>query len=157
VPIAINLIEEQLKTAAFEFKESACRVRLVVDSLGRSKVEFQPWELLPVRPFLELDFADAEPVRLRFAVEAVESSNPFLYHKTTNRSVYDRAKLPDCDDVILWNERGEVTETTIANIVVRVGDKWVTPAVDCGLLPGTLRRSLLETGVIEEGVVSFGD
>jgi para-aminobenzoate synthetase / 4-amino-4-deoxychorismate lyase len=157
VPIAIDRIEEQLKTTAFEFKELAYRVRLVVDSLGRVTVEVYPWELLPVKPFLELAFADSVPVRLRFAVEAVESSNPFLYHKTTNRSVYDRAKLPDCDDVILWNERGEVTETTIANIVVRVGEKWVTPAVDCGLLPGTLRRSLLEAGVIEEGVVSCGE
>jgi para-aminobenzoate synthetase / 4-amino-4-deoxychorismate lyase len=151
VPIAIELVQNQLDKAATEFSELAYRVRLVVDSLGRVTVEFNSWELLPIKPFGE--FADAEPVRLRFAVEAVDSNNPFLYHKTTNRSVYDNAKLPDCDDVILWNERGEVTETTIANIVVRIGDKWVTPTVNCGLLPGTLRRSLLEAGVIEEGVI----
>jgi para-aminobenzoate synthetase / 4-amino-4-deoxychorismate lyase len=151
VPIAIELVQNQLDKAATEFSELAYRVRLVVDSLGRVTVKFNPWELLSIEPFGE--FADAEPVRLRFAVEAVDYNNPFLYHKTTNRSVYDNAKLPDCDDVILWNERGEVTETTIANIVVRLGDKWITPAMDCGLLPGTLRRSLLETGLIEEGVI----
>ncbi len=157
VPIAIDLVQNQLDKAANEFSESAYRVRLLVDSLSRVTVEANPWELLPVKPFLEVAFADAVPVRLRFAVEPVDSSDPFLYHKTTNRSVYDRAKLPDCDDVILWNERGEVTETTVANIVVQVRDKWITPAVNCGLLPGTLRRSLLEAGVIEEGVISCGE
>ena len=36
----------------------------------------------------------------------------WLLHKTTRREVYDeaRASRPDCDDVLLWNDRGEVTE-----------------------------------------------
>jgi branched-subunit amino acid aminotransferase/4-amino-4-deoxychorismate lyase len=53
------------------------------------------------------------------AQSSVDSSNPFLYHKTTNRLVYDQALAasPGYDDVILWNEKGKVTESCIANIV----------------------------------------
>lgn len=37
------------------------------------------------------------------------------------------------DDVLLWNERGEITETCAANIVVQFGDDFFTPPVECGL------------------------
>ena len=45
----------------------------------------------------------------------------FLYHKTTRRQVYERAlkAVPGCDDVLLVNDENEVTESTIANVVVR--------------------------------------
>ena len=54
-----------------------------------------------------------------------------------------RAARPDYDDVLLWNERGELTETTTANIVLELDGVLATPPVTCGLLPGTLRASLL--------------
>ena len=57
-------------------------------------------------------------MRVRFAPHPIDPSDVFLFHKTTNRAVYERARRPDCDDVILWNPAGEVTETTIANLVV---------------------------------------
>ena len=78
---------------------------------------------------------------LRFATEPIDPADVFLFHKTTNRAVYDRARRPDCDDVVLWNPAGEVTETTIANLVVEVGDRRVTPPIACGLLPARCARS----------------
>ena len=83
----------------------------------------------------------------------------FLFHKTTHRTVYEQAKLdvPDCDDVILWNERGEVTESCIANIVIQKEGRLITPPVDCGLLAGTFREYLLKSGTIEEGIVTLND
>ena len=56
-------------------------------------------------------------------------------------------------DVILTNERGEVTETPIANIAVLRNHHWVTPMVSCGLLPGTMRANLLAEGHLVEGVI----
>jgi para-aminobenzoate synthetase/4-amino-4-deoxychorismate lyase len=99
------------------------------------------------------------PVRLAIAKEAVDSHNPFLYHKTTNRTVYENAKadFPDADDVLLFNEHGEVTESCIANIVVELDGKKVTPPVSCGLLTGTFRDEMVETGEIEERVVLLED
>jgi branched-subunit amino acid aminotransferase/4-amino-4-deoxychorismate lyase len=52
--------------------------------------------------------------------------------------------------VILWNERGELTESTRANVCVRCGDAWYTPPVECGLLPGVMRAELLREGRIRE-------
>ena len=74
-----------------------------------------------------------------------------------NRGVYETAKrsCPNCDDVILFNERGEVTESTIANVVVQIGGRKITPPVSCGLLAGTFRQYLLEHGEIEEEIVLF--
>jgi len=97
--------------------------------------------------------------RLKLAKQSVDSRELFLYHKTTHRVVYEDAKAccEDCDDVILWNESGEITETTIANIVIEKDGRKITPRVDSGLLAGTYRAHLLATGEIEEGVVTKDD
>jgi para-aminobenzoate synthetase/4-amino-4-deoxychorismate lyase len=97
--------------------------------------------------------------RVALAAEPVDSSDVFLYHKTTNRAVYEaaRAARPDVDDVLLWNARGEITESTIANVVVRLDGRLVTPPVSCGLLAGTLRDWLLARGRVVEGIITRED
>jgi para-aminobenzoate synthetase/4-amino-4-deoxychorismate lyase len=89
----------------------------------------------------------------------VDASNPFLYHKTTNREVYERALAgrPGFDDVLLFNEHGEVTESTIANVVLLLAGELVTPPVRCGLLPGTLRGQLVDEHRIRERVITVQD
>ena len=64
-----------------------------------------------------------------------------LYHKTTRRDRYEDhlSRHPEADDVVLVNEAGEVTETTIANIVARLEGTWCTPPLDSGCLPGVYR------------------
>ena len=49
--------------------------------------------------------------------EPVSSRNVFLFHKNTRRAVYDErlGRHAGADDVLLINERGEVTESTVAN------------------------------------------
>jgi para-aminobenzoate synthetase/4-amino-4-deoxychorismate lyase len=90
-----------------------------------------------------------------FADAPIDPGDVFLYHKTTNRRVYDAARRPDADDVILWNADRQVTETTIANIVAEIDGRKLTPPVECGLLPGTFRAQLLDDHVIEEGVITI--
>ena len=82
-------------------------------------------------------------------------SDRFLFHKTTNRTVYDQAvaQRPDCDDVILWNERGEITESSVANVVVSIDGQLFTPPQTSGLLAGTFRDQLLADGEIRERVI----
>ncbi|MCJ7545637.1 MAG: aminotransferase class IV, partial [Deltaproteobacteria bacterium] len=60
---------------------------------------------------------------------------------------------PGYADVILWNEKGEATESCIANIVVELDGELYTPPIPCGLLPGTYRAYLLEQGKIGERVI----
>ena len=61
------------------------------------------------------------------------------------------------DDVILWNERGEVTEATIANVVAEIDGVRYTPPLSCGLLGGTFRGELLGSGQIRERVLIRAD
>ena len=71
--------------------------------------------------------------------------------------MYEQAKAScsDVDDVILWNERGEVTEASSSNIVVQMGSDWLTPPVESGLLAGTFRRWLLSNGRLREQTITI--
>jgi len=104
-------------------------------------------------------------LRLGFAREAVDSGDELLRHKTTRREHYERALRsacsgpggPGCDDALLVNERGEVTESTRANLVLKLQEGLVTPPVSSGLLPGVFRERLLARGVVRERVVTPAD
>ncbi|MBK7091395.1 MAG: aminodeoxychorismate synthase component I [bacterium] len=104
------------------------------------------------------DVVSEVPLRLRFAKDPIDSSDVFLYHKTTNRGCYESARqsVEDCDDVVLFNREGFITETTIDNIIVKRSDgAHVTPPVSCGLLAGTYRASLLSEGKIIEDEITI--
>jgi branched-subunit amino acid aminotransferase/4-amino-4-deoxychorismate lyase len=93
--------------------------------------------------------------QLKLSTVRVSSKEPFLYHKTTRRDIYEKAcQGYDANtDVILVNERDEITETTITNVAVFRDGAWVTPALSCGLLPGVFRAELLARGEIVEGII----
>jgi len=121
-------------------------LRLTADRAGGWRVTHRP---LP----------EPSPCRVALALTPVDAKNPFLFHKTTMREVYDKAKsqVPGMDDALLWNEDGEVTESTIANLVAQLDGELITPSLACGLLPGTMRARLLHEGRIREGVVRRED
>jgi para-aminobenzoate synthetase / 4-amino-4-deoxychorismate lyase len=143
----ISLVRRRLEELANDLPRRAQRVRLLVDRDGCIHCEAAP-------------LTDSQiPVRLGFAAEPVDPADPFLYNKTTHREVYDRAKASraDCDDVVLWNTRGEITETGVANIVAELDGNKVTPPVESGLLPGVFRNWLLRRGEIMERRIDLGD
>jgi para-aminobenzoate synthetase / 4-amino-4-deoxychorismate lyase len=125
-----------------------CRLRLLLGRDGRPTVERSP---LPV--------ATDAPVRLVIDPEPVDPSSPWLFHKTTRRSPYEAraARHPEADDVVLVNNRGEVTETTIANLAVFSQGRWCTPPLSAGCLPGVERRRLLEAGRLVEQSLTVDD
>ncbi len=145
VALDLALVRSRLGALAATFDASAQRVRLVVARTGAISCESAPSPLAHA------------PVRLAVAAAPVDRNDPFLYNKTTRRKVYDDARRarPEGDDVVLWNDRGEVTETTIANLVIERDGRRVTPPVDCGLLPGVFRGHLLERGDIAEEIVTL--
>jgi para-aminobenzoate synthetase/4-amino-4-deoxychorismate lyase len=121
------------------------RVRLLLAADGRLRTECVPLpEIVPLR-------------RLRVLPGSVDSGDPLLFHKTTARAVYDRAfaQRGDADDALLVNERGELTEATRANIAVKLDGLWLTPALECGLLAGTLRAELLAKGELREARITL--
>jgi para-aminobenzoate synthetase/4-amino-4-deoxychorismate lyase len=91
------------------------------------------------------------------SARAVDSQDPFLYHKTTYRPVfteeYQRAKTCGFFDCVFVNERGELAEGTISNIFLEINGELVTPPVSSGLLNGTFRHELVEQGIAREQVL----
>lgn len=140
-------VAEQLQRFAKTLGDGPARVRLTLDRAGQCRLE--------ARVLTEpVGFQD-----LAVARTPVDPANVFLYHKTTHRAVYRQAvaECPGAGDVLLFNERGEVTESTIANLALELDGTWFTPPVECGLLPGTMRRHLLENGTLVERVLSLDD
>ena len=96
---------------------------------------------------------------MTIAKAPIDSSDVFLYHKTTNRKPYEEAIKTSTgfNDVILFNERGEATESTIANIAVEIDGRLWTPPISSGLLAGTYRAWLIEQKKIQEKSISLNE
>jgi para-aminobenzoate synthetase / 4-amino-4-deoxychorismate lyase len=96
------------------------------------------------------------PVRLVLAEHPFAAAHsPFVRYKTTRRAHYEAAErsAPGLFDTLLWNDDRELTECTRGNIALRFDEGWVTPALDCGLLPGIGRQVALDEGRVREAVV----
>lgn len=89
-------------------------------------------------------------------IGAVNSADVLRRHKTTLREVFEqeRATRPECDEVLLLNERGELTEGSYHTLVVRLNGRNITPPLSSGVLPGILRQQLVADGTLVEGVLS---
>ncbi len=136
-----DLAAARRRLAGVAADPAPARVRLVLRRDGELGVETGP----PPVPA-------AGPVRLAVDDVPVAADDVWLRHKTTRRTVYAErtARWPEADDVVLTSTRGEVTETTIANLAVRLDGRWWTPPVSSGCLPGVERGRLVDEGVLHE-------
>jgi para-aminobenzoate synthetase/4-amino-4-deoxychorismate lyase len=122
------------------------RVRLRLARSGKTEIGVAP-----------IDPGDLEPVRVALDDHPVDPADVFLFHKTSLRARYEeaRARHPGAADVLLVNDRGDVTESTIANVAVKLAGRWWTPPVDAGLLPGIGRAAALEVGEVSERPIAI--
>lgn len=130
-------------------RDDQVRVRLTLNRAGRIE-----WQHRPLEP-------RKSPEDVTIWPERTDSRNRFLFHKTTNRALYDQA-LEECRksgyfDAIFLNERDEVTEGARSNVVALVNGELCTPPLECGLLAGTYRAHLLKEGKIEERILKLED
>ena len=58
--------------------------------------------------------------------------------------VVDEARAHGFDDAMIFNSSNNVTETGLSNLAFLFGDKWVTPPITAGILPGTMRSLAIE-------------
>jgi para-aminobenzoate synthetase/4-amino-4-deoxychorismate lyase len=137
-------VRGELEVIRMEHPQGAWKVRLLVSHKGEIQSEASP-----------LIATTGQLWRVGLAIAPLDSADRFLFHKTTHRSFYEEPvrERPDCDDLIFWNERGEVTESSVANVVVEMdGERW-TPPRSSGLLAGTFREELLAVAQIRERVI----
>ncbi len=127
------------------------RVRLILDRSGRVEITASA-----------IGVQDPAPAK-KAAVSRhrTDPQDPFLYHKTTNRLLYEREhavyKKKGFYDAVFLNKRNEFTEGAISNIIVEIGGNLYTPPVSCGCLPGVFRQHLLSQGKLKERIIKPQD
>ena len=162
-----HLARMQAAAAHFGYPWDAVRVRARLDALAATHARGQ-WRVRLLLSASGMPHVEAvalaptpTPVRLALAEHPfLAAHGEFTRHKTTRRNHY-AGFAPAADsgvfDTVLYNERGEITETTFGNLALRLDGRWVTPALSCGLLPGVGRAQALREGRVVEAVVRLED
>lgn len=156
--------------AYFGFVFDARKVRDAIDNATRAHAD----ERMRVRLLLDEDGIvtitmspqppSAADAVMRYVVSdtRLNSSDLFLYHKTTRRELYDRewkhyADTLGADEVIYLNESGELAEGSRTSIFIERDGKLITPRLAAGVLPGTLRAALIDEGRAVEARLTIQD
>lgn len=147
IPLNKQRIIQVMTDLEYAHQRGRWRIRLLVDKTGAIFHEINT-----------IEHSSSKIVIL--AKHPIDQDNTFLYHKTTERSMFNRHRELLTEqhlDVLLWNDKEEITEFTIGNIVVEKNGRLLTPPVHCGLLGGTFREKLIEDEIIEEQVIKLND
>ena len=140
-----NLVETELLRTVKD-QETASRVRLLLSKNGEIEIQGTNFDSAWAK----------QSFRVKLADQPVDSQDIYLFHKTTERRVYNSfaSLYPEFDDVLLINENSEITESCIANVMIEIEGVNYTPPVSCGLLAGTYRQYLLDNGELVEKVIT---
>ena len=140
-------VSQELDRLKARYPRGVSRIRLTLDHAGNVHADAVGLDELPAH------------AGFRLAEAPVSSADEFLLHKTTRREIHERhAPHGQAEfDTLLWNERGELTEFTRANLVIQLDGILCTPPVSCGLLNGTLRDELVAWWVLQERVLRRED
>jgi para-aminobenzoate synthetase/4-amino-4-deoxychorismate lyase len=88
-----------------------------------------------------------ERVKVFVSPSATASDDLFLRHKSSVRAIYDdawkTAERHGGFDMLFFNECDELTEGGRSSVFVQLDDRWYTPPLAAGVLPGVMRSVLL--------------
>lgn len=152
----------------YAFDEGAARDALAAAVAGRQGERLRVRLLLAEDGTLSISVTEQAPQRpeavMRYVISEtrLDSTNAFLFHKTTRRELYDRewqhyADTQGSDEVLYLNERGEVAEGSRTNVFIEKNGRLLTPPLSSGLLPGVLRAELIAQGRAHEAVLTLDD
>ena len=91
--------------------------------------------------------------KARLCLQEADLNQSFTYFKTTHRPHLSLGE----QEIIYHNVVGELLETSIGNLVLKINGKLYTPPISLGILPGIYRQHLLERGQVEEKVLTLAD
>lgn len=134
-----NYILKSLKEHTDNFKSNKIyKVRLLLSKDGAVEISSSVLK----------NFNDNKIKKIIFSKKIIDNKNVFLYHKTTNRKLYDDEYLKyrkrGFFDVLFLNKNGQVSEGAISNIIIKKGKYYYTPPIKSGLLNGIYRQYLLK-------------
>ncbi|MDU4838827.1 MAG: aminotransferase class IV, partial [Streptococcus salivarius] len=94
------------------------------------------------------DFCQARLVEQRHPLDS-----PYAFFKTSYRPHLSI----EPHEQIYYNHEGQLLETSIGNIVLKIEDQLYTPPVHLGLLNGIYRQSLIADNKLKEKVLTVKD
>lgn len=165
----LELHLERLKTSATElgFTFDRHAVRNAIQALCFEADQPSKLRLVVARSgSFSLELADLPPALPSPAPCAlfrlpVDSGDWRLRHKSSDRGFYEiglnAAQKEGAAEALFLRSDGLVTEGCFTNVFVERGGKLLTPPLALGLLPGVLRRSLIEQGLAEEAELTLAD
>jgi len=126
------------------------RLRLLLDRAGRRHI--QAAALPALAPGQQAMLSD----------QVLDAREPLLRYKTTHRPWYADATAwlaghSGVFDLLFLNQRGELCEGSRTNVYLQVRGVWYTPPTDSGCLPGVQRAELLDSGRVQERVLTLDD
>jgi para-aminobenzoate synthetase/4-amino-4-deoxychorismate lyase len=165
IKAALHKIAENFKA---EERLTNIRVRLTLSKAGEYEITWSDLagnQLPAADPVAAMGQGGAEDLPIvAFSDQRTDSGSPYLYHKTTQRKLYDQERSRCIDpagfsEILFENEKGEVTEGSYTNIFLQKDGKLLTPPVSCGLLPGILRGYLITNfpQIVEEKILTRDD
>ncbi len=125
----------------------ARRLRLLLAPGGEIALQLSP---LPQAP--------EGPAAVAIVPLPVEPGDWRLFHKTGDRAFYDEARRATGRFECLFERAdGLLTEGSFTSLFVEREGKLLTPPARLGLVPGTLRAELLESGMAQEVELTRND
>ena len=133
----LEKIKEELNLIKNHMGNKTYKVRLILSKSGDLNTQYETLAEIPPNPMIML-----------YEQEYILSTEPLLQHKTTwsaTRDFYQEVKsrYPEYFDVLFMNENHEITETSMANIIIVKDNMWYTPPMSSGILPGIMRQNIL--------------
>ena len=86
----------------------------------------------------------AEPARVNFYSQTVIGDIHKMFPYDSRFTIIAAANNEGFHDSILFNDRNEITETAVANLVLLINGEWCTPPITAGILPGVMRAIAIE-------------
>ncbi len=91
--------------------------------------------------------------KAKLCLQEADLNQSFTYFKTTHRPHLSLGK----QEIIYHNAAGELLETSIGNLVLKIDGKLYTPPINLGILSGIYRQHLLGKGQVEEKILTLAD
>jgi len=150
-PFNLHAIKKELQRVLIRLKnDKNYKVRILLSKFG--SIEISTEVLVPRK---------ADRIKVILSESLVDENNPFMYFKTTNRAHYDEelenAKKNGYDEVLFRNKQGHLTEGAVSNIFLKINGRWITPAIEDGLLNGVYRKHFIKTEKCEEKSIKLSD
>lgn len=144
-----HAVRNAIQALCFE-ADAPAKVRLVTARSGAYTLELG-----------ELPAPFTGPAKCAVMRLPIDTGDWRLRHKSSDRGFYDTglkaAHAAGAHEALFLRDDGLLTEGCFTNLFVERGGQLLTPPAGLGLLPGVLRRSLIEAGRAEEAELTLDD